>query len=79
MSKAKLRQASNRCKRAPKAVTFACAKKKYPIIFQKHGSREFWRIFNSDYSKGESTVPPVFNGPVLSCAFDTGVICWNLF
>ena len=27
------------------------------------GSREFWRICNSVLNRGESTIPPLFNGP----------------
>ena len=32
------------------------------ISSQKLGSREFWKIFNSVFNKGKSTVPPLFHG-----------------
>ena len=35
------------------------------------GSRDFWRIANSVFSKGKSAIPPLFNSPkVLSSASD---------
>ena len=71
-SKAKFRQASNRCKRVLEAANLAYANKtKESITSQKLGSRDFWRIANSVLSKGKSAMPPLFNGPeVLSSASD---------
>ena len=71
-SKVKFRQASNRCKRALEAAKLAYATKtKESITSQKLGSRDFWRIANSVLNKGESAIPPLFNGPeVLSSASD---------
>ena len=71
-SKAKFRQASNRCKRVLEAAKLAYATKtKESIISQKLGSRDFWRIANSVLNRGQSAIPPLFNGPeVLSSASD---------
>ena len=71
-SKVKFRQASNRCKRVLEAAKLAYATKtREPIISQKLGSRDFWRIANSVLNKGKSAIPPLFNGPeVLSSASD---------
>ena len=71
-SKAKFRQASNRCKRVLEAAKLACATKtKESITSQKLGSRDFWRIANSVLDKGKSAIPPLFNGAeVLSSACD---------
>ena len=71
-SKAKFRQASNRCKRVLEAAKLAYATKtKESITSQNLGSRDFWRIANSVLNKGKSSIPPLFNGPeVLSSASD---------
>ena len=71
-SKVKFRQASNRCKRVLEAAKLAYANKtKESITSQKLGSRDFWRIANSVLNKGNSAIPPLFNGPeVLSSASD---------
>ena len=71
-SKVKFGQASNRCKRIPEATKLAYANKtKESIISKKLGSRDFWRIANSNLNKGKSAIPPLFNGPeVLSSAYD---------
>ena len=71
-SKAKFRQASNRCKRVLEAAKLLYAIKiKEFITSQKLGSRNFWRIANSVLNKGKSAIPPLFNGPeVLSSASD---------
>ena len=71
-SNVKFRQASYPCKRVLEAAKLAYATKtKESIIFQKLGSRDFWRIANSVLNKGKSVVPPLFNGPqVLSTASD---------
>ena len=71
-SKAKFRQASNRCKRVLETAKLAYATKtKESITSQKLGSRDFWRIANSVLNKGKSAIPPPFNGPeVLSFASD---------
>ena len=71
-SKAKFRQASNRCKRVLEAAKLAYATKtKESITSQKLGSRDFCRIANSVLNKGKSAIPPLFNGPeVLSSASD---------
>ena len=71
-SKVKFRQASNRCKRVLEAAKLAYANKtKESITSQKLGSRDFWQIANSVLNKGESAIPPLFNGPeVLSSASD---------
>ena len=71
-SKAKFRQASNRCKSVLEAATLGYSTKtKQSITSQKLGSRDFWRIANSVLNKGKSAIPPLFNGPeVLSCASD---------
>ena len=37
--------------------------KQESITSQKLGSRDLWRIANSDLNKGESAIPPLFNGP----------------
>ena len=75
-SKVKFRQASTRCKRVLEAAKLPyVTKTKKSICLQKLGSRDFWRIANSVFSKGKSTVPPVFNGlvpEVLSSASDKG-------
>ena len=65
-----VRQASNLCKIVHEAAKLAYANNaKDSITSQKLGSREFWRIVNSDLSKGKSTLPPLFNGlEVLSSA-----------
>ena len=71
-SKAKLRQASNRCKRVLEAAKLAYATKtKESITSQKPGSWDFWRIANSVPSEGKPAIPPLSNGPeVLSSASD---------
>ena len=71
-SKAKFRQASNRCKRVLEAAKFTYASKtKESITSQKLGSRAFWRIANSVLNKGKPAIPPLFNGrEVLSSASD---------
>ena len=71
-SKVKFRQASNRCKRALETAKLAYANKtKESITSQKLGSCDFWQIANSLLNKGESAIPPLFNGPeVLSSASD---------
>ena len=71
-SKAKFRQASNRCKRVLEVAKLACTTKtKESITSQKLGSQDFWRIANSVLNKGKSAIPPLFNGPVvLSSASD---------
>ena len=71
-SKAKFRQASNRCKRVLEAAKRAYATKtKESITSQKLGSRDFWRIANSVLNKDKSAIHPLFNGPeVLSSASD---------
>ena len=70
--KVKFRQASNRCKRVLEAAKLAYATEtKESITSQKLGSRDFWRIANSVLNKGNSAIPPLFNGPeVLSSASD---------
>ena len=71
-SKAKFRQASNRCKRFLEAAKLAYATKtKESITSQKLSFRDFWRIANSVLNKGKSAIPPLFNAPeVLSSASD---------
>ena len=70
-SRVKFRQASNRCKRVPEAAKLSYANKKESITSQNLGSHDFWRIANSVLNKGESAIPPLFNGPeVLSSASD---------
>ena len=71
-SKAKFRQASNRCKRVLEAAKLAYATKtKESATSQKLGSWDFWRIANSVLNKGKSAISPLFNGPeVLSSASD---------
>ena len=71
-SKLKFRQGSNRCKRVLEAAKLAYATNtKESITSQKFGSCDFWRIANSVLNKGESAIPPLFNGPeVLSSASD---------
>ena len=71
-SKAKFRQANNRCKSVLEAAKLAYSNKtKESITPQKLGSRNFWRIANSVHNKGKSAIPPLFNGPeVLSSASD---------
>ena len=71
-SKAKFRQASNRCKRVLEAAKLAYASKtKDSITSQKPGSRDFWQIANSVLNKGKSAIPPLFNGlELLSFASD---------
>ena len=69
-SKAKFRQASNRCKRVLEAAKLTYAnKKKESITSQKRGSHDFWQIANSVLNKAKSAIPALFNGPeVLSSA-----------
>ena len=71
-SKAKLRQASNRCKRVLQAAKLTYADKtKESITSEKLGSCDFRQIANSVLNKGKSAIPPLFNGPeVLSSASD---------
>ena len=71
-SKVKFRQASNHWKRVLEAAKLAYANKtKESITSQKLGSRDFWWIANSVLNKGNSAIPPLFNGPeVLSSASD---------
>ena len=71
-SKLKFRQGSNRCKRVLEAAKLAYATNtKESITSQKFGSCDFWQIANSVLNKGESAIPPLFNGPeVLSSASD---------
>ena len=71
-SKAKFRQANNRCKSVLEAAKLAYSNKtKESITPQKLGSHNFWRIANSVLNKGKSAIPPLFNGPeVLSSASD---------
>ena len=38
-------------------------KTKESITFQKLHSRDFWRIANSVFNRGKSTIPPLFNEP----------------
>ena len=60
-SKAKFRQASNRCKRVLEAAKLAYATKtKKSITFQKLGSRDFWRIANGVLNKGKYAIPPLY-------------------
>ena len=68
--KVNFRQASNRCKRAFEAAKLAYATKtKEPITPQKIGFRDFYRVANSVLNKVKSTIPSLFNGPmVLSSA-----------
>ena len=52
-SKVKFRQASNRCKRVLEAAKLVYATKtKESITSQKLGCRDFWRIANSVFNKG---------------------------
>ena len=69
-SESKFRQPSNRCKRVLEAATLAYpTKTKESFASQKLGSRNFWQIANNILNKGQSAIPPLFNGPeVLSCA-----------
>ena len=71
-SQVKFKQASNCCKRVLHAAKLAYATKtKESIIFQKLGSRDFWRIANSALNKRKSAVPPLFKClEVLSSASD---------
>ena len=71
-SKVKFRQASNCCKRVLEAAKLPYANKtKESITSQKLGSRDFWRIAKSVLNKGQSAIPPLFNGSeVLSSASD---------
>ena len=71
-SKVKFRQASNHCKRVLDAAKLAYANKtKESVTSQKLGSHDFWQIANSVLNKGNSVIPPLFNGPeVLSSASD---------
>ena len=71
-SKVKFRQGSNCCKRVLEAAKLVYANKtKESITSQKLGSQDFWRIANSVLNKGESAIPPLFNGlEVLSAASD---------
>ena len=70
--KAKLRQASNCCKRVLEAAKLTYANKtKESITSQKLGSRDFLQIANSVLNKGNSAIPPLHNGPeMLSSASD---------
>ena len=46
-------------------------KQKSPLLSQKLGSRDIWRIADNVLNKGKSAMPPLFNGPeVLSSASD---------
>ena len=57
-SKVKFRQASNRCKRVFEAAKLEYATEtKQSITSQELGSRDFWRIANSVFNEGKSTVP----------------------
>ena len=71
-SKGKFRLASNCCKRVLEAAKLAYANKtKESTTSQKLHSWDFWQITNSVLTKGQSTIPPLFNGPeVLSSASD---------
>ena len=76
-SKAKFRQAINRCKRVLEAAYAYATKIAYATktkesnTSQKRGSWDFRQIGNSVLSKGKSSIPPLFNGPeVLSTASD---------
>ena len=61
-SKAKFRQASNRCKRVLQAAKLAYTNKtKDSITSQKLGPHDFWRIANSVLNKGKSAIAPLFN------------------
>ena len=60
-SNVKFRQASNSCKRVLEAVKLAY-KRKESITSQKLDFVEFWRIANTVLHKGESAMPPLFNG-----------------
>ena len=68
----KFGQASNRCKRVLEPAKLAYATKtKESITSQKLGSRDFWQMVNSVLNKGNSAIPPLFNGPeVLSSPSD---------
>ena len=55
--------ARNRCKAVlNKAKSNYSKLTRSKIESQKLGSRDFWKIFNSSYRKGRSTVPPLFVG-----------------
>ena len=62
-SKIKFRQANNPCKRVLESDKLAYATKIESITSQKLGSQDYWQIANSVLNKGESAIPPVFNGP----------------
>ena len=63
-SKVNFRQTINCCKKVFQDAKLACANKtKESITSQKLGSREIWQITNSLLDKGESAIPPLFNGP----------------
>ena len=63
-SKVKFRQASNGRKRVLEAAKLAYATKtKESNTSQKCGSRDFCRIANSVLNKGNTAIPPLFNGP----------------
>ena len=80
-SKAKFKQASNRCKRVLEAAKLAYViKTQESITSQKLGSRDFWRIANSVLNKGKSAIPPQFHGPeVLSSASDKAKLFAKIF
>ena len=59
-SKAKFRQASNRCKRVIEAAKLAFVNKtKESITSQKLGSPDFWQIADSVLKKGKSAITPL--------------------
>ena len=67
-SKAKFRQASNRCKRVLEAAKLAyTTKTKESITSQKLGSRDISSIANSFLNKDKSAIPPLFNGAEVLC------------
>ena len=71
-SKVKFRQANNRYKIILEAAKLAYADKtKEFITYQKLGPWYFWGITNSVLNKGQSVIPPLFNGlDLLSSASD---------
>ena len=80
-SKAKLRQASNRCKRVLEAAKLAYATKtKGSVTSQKLGPGDFCRIANSVLNKGKSAILPLFSGPeVLYSSSDKAKLCAKNF
>ena len=67
-SKAKFRQASNRCKRVLEAAKLPYASKtKKSITSQKLGSWDLWRIANSVLNKGKSAISPLLYLLVVFC------------